>query len=141
MAWGNAGNVITTNVDSASDDPSLARDDIYNAMLELIAVINGRGAASGVASLDSNTLVPAAQLPDTIESSVGNNLILDPDTSRVAVQDIVNLNPKTVTELNALSAIQGDVAYCSNGDAGSKCIAVYDGSAWKVVSLGSTIST
>jgi len=141
MAWGNAGNVITTNVDSASDDPSLAREDIYNAMLELQAVINGRGSASGVASLDASSLVPAAQLPNTIESSVGNNLILAPDTTRVAIQDIINLNPKTVTELNALSAIQGDVAYCSDGDAGSKCIAVYDGSAWKVVSLGSTIST
>jgi len=141
MAWGNAGNVITTNVDSASDDPSLAREDIYNAMLELQAVINGRGSASGVASLDASSLVPAAQLPNTIESSVGNNLILAPDTTRVAIQDIINLNPKTVTELNALSAIQGDVAYCSDGDAGSKCIAVYDGSAWKVVGLGSTIST
>ena len=141
MAWGNAGNVITTNVDSASDDPSLAREDIYNAMLELQAVINGRGSASGVASLDTSSLVPAAQLPNTIESSVGNNLILAPDTTRVAIQDIINLNPKTVTELNALSAIQGDVAYCSDGDAGSKCIAVYDGSAWKVVGLGSTIST
>lgn len=141
MAWGNAGNVVTTNVDSASDDPSLAREDIYNAMLELQAVINGRGSASGVASLDASSLIPAAQIPNTIESSVGNNLILAPDTGRVAVQDILNLNPKTVAQLNALSSIQGDVAYCSDGDAGSKCIAVYDGSAWKVVSLGSTIST
>jgi len=141
MAWGVAGNIVTTNLDADTDDPSLAREDLYNAMVELTAVINGRGSASGVASLDSSALIPAGQLPNTIESSSGNNLVLAPDTTRVAVQDIINLNPRTVAQLTALSAIQGDVAYCSDGDAGSKCIAVYDGSAWKVVSLGATIST
>jgi hypothetical protein len=141
MAWGVAGNIVTTNLDADTDDPSLAREDLYNAMVELTAVINGRGSASGVASLDSSALIPAGQLPNTIESSSGNNLVLAPDTTRVGVQDIINLNPRTVAQLTALSAIQGDVAYCSDGDAGSKCIAVYDGSAWKVVSLGATIST
>jgi hypothetical protein len=38
-------------------------------------------------------------------------------------------------------AVQGDIGYCSNGDAGSPCVAVHDGSNWKVVALGATIST
>lgn len=146
MTWANAGNINTTNLDSAADDPSLAREDLYNALIELLAVINGRGAANGVASLDNNSLVPAAQLPDTIESSLTNNLILAPDTGRVAVQNIINLNPQTVAELEGLTGIEGDVAFCSNGDAGVACLAVYgtssDGSTvgWNRVPFGAIIS-
>lgn len=141
MAWGNAANIVTTNLDNDADDPSLARADLKGALDELSAVINGRNSTSGVAGLDSNGLVPNTILPNTIISSVGNDLTLDPDTDKVALQHILNLNPQTVTELNARSdQAAGDVAYCSNGDAGSACIAVYDGSNWTVVSLGSTIS-
>lgn len=38
-------------------------------------------------------------------------------------------NPKT-----------GDLAYFSNGNAGAACWAMYDGSAWKVSSVGATIA-
>ena len=142
MAWGNAGNVVTTNLDAGTDDPSLARADLKAALDELSAVIGGRGTASGVASLDTGTKIPNTQLPNTIVSSVGNDLTLDPDTDRVNIENLCNLNPQTVAELNAVSSpVEGDVAYCSNGNSGSKCLAVYDGSNWKVVALGSTIST
>lgn len=141
MAWGTLGNVTTTHLDSAADDPSQARVELYNALVELQAVINGRGSANGVASLDANTLVPNTQLPNQLISSTGNNLVLTPATGRVGIQDIVNLTAQTVAEINAIaSPIEGDVAYCSNGDAGSACLAVYDGSNWKVVSFGATIS-
>lgn len=54
----------------------------------------------------------------------------------------VRLKTYTVTEANALSAKEtGDMIYVSDGDAGSACIGVYDGSNWKVVALGSTISS
>ena len=51
----------------------------------------------------------------------------------------------TVAQMNALTAddgaITGQVAYVSNGNAGSPCLAMYDGSAWKVIAtLGATIS-
>jgi len=51
----------------------------------------------------------------------------------------------TVAQMNALTAddgaILGQVAYVSNGNAGNPCLAMYDGSAWKVIAtLGSTIS-
>jgi len=140
MSWGTLGNVTTNNLDSSADDPSQARAELYNALVELQAVISGRGTADGVASLDGTGKIPNTQLPNTITSGVGTNLILSPDQGRVSVNDILLLNPKTVTELNALTSVEGDIAYCSNGDAGSKCVAVYDGSNWKVISLGSTIS-
>lgn len=66
MAWGNAGNVITTNLDAGTDSPASARADIKAALDELTAVINGRGAVSGVASLDSTSKIPSAQLPASI---------------------------------------------------------------------------
>jgi len=140
MGWGTAGNVSTANLDSATDNPSLARADLNAAMLELQNVINGRGTASGVASLDANTKVPNTQLPDTIVSSAGQPLLLQPSSGRVTIQDILKLTPKTTAQLEALSAFEGDIAYCSDGDGGSKCVAIYDGSNWLRVALGSAIS-
>lgn len=147
MGWGNAANVVTSNVDSASDNPSLARNDIYLALLELQNVINGRNTASGVCGLDSNSLVPNTNLPNNLISSSGYNLTLTPNTGRVTVNDILKLNPKTVSELEALSTQAGDIAYCSNGDAGSPCLAVSLGitdssglAEWYRISLGSLIS-
>jgi len=51
----------------------------------------------------------------------------------------------TVAQMNALTsddgALLGQVAYVSNGNAGNPCLAMHDGSAWKVIAtLGSTIS-
>ena len=51
----------------------------------------------------------------------------------------------TVAQMNALTAddgaLTGNIAYVSNGNAGNPCLAMYDGSAWKVIAtLGSTIS-
>lgn len=140
MGWGTVSNVTTTHLDSATDDPSQARVEIYNALVELQAVINGRASASGVASLDAGTKIPAAQLPDTIQSSSGNPLLLQPNTGRVTIEHILLLTPRTVAQLNALSSSAGDVAYCSDGDGGSPCVAVYTGTDWKRIALGSTIS-
>jgi hypothetical protein len=141
MTWGTAANVTTTHLNSASDDPSQARVEIYNALIELTAVINGRNAASGVAGLNSSSKISAGQLPNNIVSDTATDLTLAPTTTRVNIEDIVNLNPKTVSQLNALTAQEGDVAYCSNGNSGSKSLAVYDGTAWKRIALGATIST
>lgn len=141
MAWGTAANVTTTHLNSGSDDPSQARVEIYNALVELTAVINGRNSASGVAGLNSSSKISASQLPNNIVSDTATDLTLTPATTRVNIEDIVNLNPRTVSQLNAVTAQEGDVAYCSNGDGGSKCLAVYTGSAWKRIALGATIST
>lgn len=147
MSWAVVGNIITTNLDSGADDPSLARADLKAALDELKAVINGRNATNGVAGLDGSGLIPAGILPDTIESSVGNNLNLVPDTEKVTLQHILNLNPQTTAELNARTdQAEGDVAFCSDGDSGAACLAVYgtstDGSTvgWNRIVFGAIIS-
>tara|TARA_B110000285_G_C14994913_1_gene548284 strand:+ start:559 stop:990 length:432 start_codon:yes stop_codon:yes gene_type:complete len=141
MAWANVSNVTNTHLNAATDDPSQARAELNASTLELQNVINGRGTSNGVASLDSTTKVPSSQLPDELNSSSGQDLTLDPHTDRVAIENIINLFPLTVTQVNAISSpAQGDVAYTTNGNAGAKSIAVYDGTNWKVVALGATIS-
>lgn len=141
MAWATSSNVITTNLDAGTDSPAAARPNIKAALDELVLVIDGRNTANGVAGLNASSKLSATQFPDEINSSSGNNLTLDPDTGKVAIEDILNLTPQTVAQLNARTdQAEGDVAYCSNGDAGSKCIAIYNGTDWKVVSLGATIS-
>jgi hypothetical protein len=48
----------------------------------------------------------------------------------------------TVTQANGLGNVAtGQVIYVSNGAAGSPCLAVYSGGAWKQVAIGNTITT
>lgn len=148
MGWGTSSNVITTNLDSGTDSPAAARADLKAALDELTNVIDGKDTANGVAGLDGSSKIANSQLPDTLVSSSGNNLTLDPNTDKVLLEHILNLNPQTVAELNARTDIeQGDIAFCSDGDAGTECIAVAVGEddsagnpTWKVVQIGSAIS-
>jgi hypothetical protein len=138
MTWPTT--VTLTQLDNDSDSPLSARPQIKAIGDAVNDIIAERASADGIASLDASALVPQTQIPNTLSSSGGSTINLLPASERVAVQHIINLNPRTLAQLNALSALEGDVAYCSNGDAGNKCFAIYNGTAWKVVSLGATIS-
>ena len=142
MTWGNAGNVSTTNLDSGTDSPAAARADIKAAFDELTAVINGRGASSGVAPLDASSKITAAYLPDEINSSSGQDLVIDPATSVVTIENIVKLTPQTTAQLNAVAAPQeGMIAFCSDaGDSAGVGIPVYwTGGQWKSMLDGANI--
>ena len=144
MAWPTDDtNIVTTNLDAAGDSPATARADIKTALDELANVINGRGEADGVAPLGGTSKIAATYLPNTLASSSGVDLTLQPDTNRVQIEDVVNLTPLTLAQLN--SAIptpqEGDLAYTTNGDAGGKTLVVYNGTDWKVVALGATAAT
>ena len=141
MGWATASNVTTTHLDSDSDSPTSARPELKKALDELTNVINGLNTSNGACGLDANGLVANSRLPSTLVTSGSNNLTITPATEIVKINNVVQLEPRTVAQLNALSGkAEGQVAYCSNGNAGSKCLAVYDGSNWKVVALGSTIA-
>lgn len=49
-------------------------------------------------------------------------------------------NTFAVAGLPAAASNVGRVVYCSNGSAGSPCAAISDGTDWKVVALGATVS-
>jgi len=138
MAWPST--LTLTHLDDDADSPLSARPQLKSMGDAVNDIIAERASANGIASLDASGLVPQAQVPNTLSSSGGSDITLLPASERTSFQNIINLNPRTLAQLNALSASEGDIAYCSNGDAGSKCFAVYDGTAWKVVSLGATIS-
>lgn len=132
MAWATVGNVTTNNLDSANDSPAEARLEIYNAFLELQNVINGRAAVNGVASLDSNTKIPSAQLPDEINSSASTNLTIDPATGIVLIEDIIQLNPITRSAAYAISSLaDGMMAMLSDGDSTVTKPAYYAGGVWR----------
>jgi len=136
------GSITTTNLDAATDDPSLARVDLLDAVTKLNTIIAEGGTASGVALLGSGGKLSSAQMPTAITAT--GVQVLNPTGGVVQIQDILRLTIKTTAELEALdtagSSNEGDVAYCSNGNAGAKTIAIFDGADWKVVALGATIS-
>lgn len=130
--------ISTTNVETSTADPSLARADINSAFTALNSIITEANAAGGVLVLDASGKVSATAMPNNINTS--GSLSLSPATGRVEINDILNLTPLTTAQVSALSSSTGDVAYVSDGDTGSPCIAVYDGTDWKTLSLGTTIS-
>jgi len=148
MAWGTAGNIATGNLDAGTDSPSAARADLKAALDELLIVINGRNQASGIAGLDGSSKLTASQIPDEINSSGSTNLTIDPSTGKVKLEEILNLKPQTVAELNSRTDVEeGDIAFCINGDGGNMCLAlclgdVNDsaGSGWHRIAVGAAIS-
>lgn len=147
MGWGTSANVTTDHLNSATDDPSQARTEIYNAFLELQAVINGRNTANGVAGLDSSGLVPNTILPNTLISSATQNLTITPATGLVTINNTLTLTPRTVAQLEAITPVAGQIAYCSDGAAGAACLAVSKGEVdsnglgiWYRIALGAEIS-
>lgn len=140
MAWANVSNVSTANVDSASDNPADAREDIRKAFVELQAVINGRGTVNGVASLDASTQIPAAQIPTTFVSTVGD-ITFQPNTARTSFEDVINLEPVDYASLPATPA-KGDVAYLTTDGAAAsqEQIVYYNGTDWKYMANLATVA-
>jgi hypothetical protein len=138
MTWPST--VTTAHLDSDTDSVLLARTEILATALAVNTMVAGRGTASGVASLDENGRIPAAQLPGTF-TTTNTDIVLEPGSNRVQIQDVLNLNPLTVSQINALNTpVAGDAAYVSNGADGSPCLAVYNGSAWLRVVLGAAVA-
>lgn len=132
------GTVISTaNLDSTDDDPSLARVDLYNAVVALNQLIASVNAANGVLSLDGSAKVPSANLPSTF-SATGNQVI-SPSTGVVSIQKVLRLAQIVTadlgTALGTTSPSAGDVCYLTDGDAGTPCVAVYDGTKWRVIRM------
>jgi hypothetical protein len=143
MAFPNT-QIQTENLDSDTDSPSLARVDLYNAVVALNEIIDGANAASGVCVLNASGTIGSTQIPLTVTPT--GNLTLAPSTGYVKIQNVLRLQTLTTAQITALVGVaQGDVAYSTDGDAGTPCLTVYDGSQWRVVRLmtalgGSTAS-
>ncbi len=129
MAWGNSGNVSTTNLNEATDSPANARADLKAALDELTAVIDGLGTAGGAAKIESSGEISAAV---TAVSTASGNLTVKSATSMVKIENFINLKPVAYASLPA-SPQQGDMAFLTTDGAGDtqNQMIYYNGSAWK----------
>jgi hypothetical protein len=131
--------VSTANLNAGTDDPSLAREDLLDLTEKVNTIISESNTADGVLVLDINGRVPAAQVPAT--QSPQTDLTLAPSTGVVKIQDVLRLQQLSVTEVETRTAnAAGDLVFVLDGDAGAECLAVYDGTEWRRVSLGAAIS-
>jgi hypothetical protein len=130
--------ITVDNVSASTADPSLARADIYSAFQALNTIISEANGANGVLILDSSGKITSTQVPNNLATS--GTLSLTPATNRVEITDVLNLSPITTAQAEDKTSQEGDVAYISDGDGGDACFAVFDGTDWLRISLGSAIS-
>lgn len=109
-----------------------------------VRFIAGVTTIAGLTNSTANSSVTVTNTP---------SIVFEVNSSNVAVIDqneIFNINgchslqlpSYTVAQATALTnVVAGQTIYVTNGDSGNPCLAVYNGSAWKRVSLGATIST
>lgn len=140
--------ITTTHLNAGTDSIAAARVELYTALTRLSELIDSRDTASGMAPLDADSQVPAANLPTTFTSGGANNIIFQPATEAVVIQNVVTLTGRTVAQLEALGSAAGSVSYCSNGDDGDPCLAVATGTTtgggayiWDRVVTGAQIAT
>lgn len=83
------------------------------------------------------------QTINELSNGLGNSLTIpDSGVADFTTVQSVQLPTYTVSQANALGNVSsGQVIYCSNGNGGNPCLAVYSVNAWKIVSLGGNITT
>ena len=101
------------------------------------------GLSSPIAIADGGTNATSAS---AARSSLGLGTIATQASNSIAVTGgtmsgvLITLPSYAVAGLPT-AGTAGRIVFCTDGDSGSKCLAVDDGTAWKRVSLGATVST
>jgi hypothetical protein len=122
----------TTNLDSAADNPSLARADLLQTVQSLNTIITEANGAGGVCVLDGSGQITTNRIPTTI--AVTGTQIIQPSTGFVNIRDVLRLTAQPTSDIDLIvGMVAGDIAYSTDGDAGEACLAVYDGTLWRIV--------
>lgn len=132
-------NVSIVNLDSDTDDPSLARVDLLDAVNKLNLIMAENNTAGGVSVLDGSGLLPMANMPSTITTA---NLALNPTDGVVSIQNVLRLNQlPTATILNFTGNVSGDMVMCSNvgNIANNPGLAVFNGNVWRGLPLTANV--
>tara|TARA_R110000796_G_scaffold70574_1_gene160422 strand:+ start:227 stop:649 length:423 start_codon:yes stop_codon:yes gene_type:complete len=131
--------ISTQNLDSATADPSLARVDLLSAVVALNLMIEEANGGGGVALLNSAGKIDSGRMPNNFISD--GTMSLSPTNGIVSMATVLRMPTITVDIAYSLLGTQpGDVVMVEDGDAGSLCLAVYNGVDWLKVSLGAPIS-
>lgn len=107
---------------------------------------------SGDVTVDDNLKVNSSLTVDGTANLNGNVNLGNANTDAITATGYLKasngfgltvMNTSTANYLSGVLGIisTGDVAYISDGDSGSPCIGVYNGSSWKRIALGSDISS
>lgn len=132
--------VPTTNLDAGTDSPANARADLLLAVQHVNTIIDEANTAGGVLVLNNSGQVPSANVPATLAPATGV-LTLAPASGRVKIEDVLRLQLLSTSTVEALTNIaEGDIVYCFDGDDGDPCLAVYNGTDWLRIALGTAIS-
>jgi hypothetical protein len=135
MAFPTGTSIDTTNLDSGTDDPSLARGDLYNAVVALNNIIASADTADGVALLNASNKYDSTKFPTTI--AVTGTQTIAPTSGVVNIQDVIRLTALTATSISSLPSPQlGDIAISTNADGGSPAVCFYDGADWTYLGFG-----
>jgi hypothetical protein len=128
--------ISTANVDSATDDPSLARADIFDSFVALNAIIASANTAQGVLVLDGSGKIAGTYLPAAWSTTSGS-ITIQPNNGLVNIQKVLRMSQIVTADLGTAvgttSPSAGDICYLVDGDAGQPCLSVYDGTNWRVV--------
>jgi len=137
MAWPTGQQVPTDNLDSSTGNPSLARIDLYNAVLYLNAIIAAANEEYGPVVTNGFNKINTAQLPNVI--AVEGDASLEPTTKIVTVKDTLRLNQRTTEQILAVTGSEiGDVMMCNDAVDGAgtgPAICFWDGTEWKFMLL------
>lgn len=127
--------ISTANLNSDSDDPSLARVDLLQAVESLNTIIDEAGTAFGVALLNSAGTIPQDQIPASLIPT--SNLVLAPSTGIILVNGKLRLQTvNKATLVQQVSGVAGDLALCSDADT-APVLCIFDGTNWKYLPLAS----
>ena len=132
--------ISTTNVSTADSNPSLARTDIYDLIVAFNQLVASVNTASGVAALNGDGTLSSQYLPTTYATS--GDLQLRPTSKIVNIRDVLRMAQRLTADNSLLtSSVAGDIIYLTDGDAGRPCLAVYDGTNWRVVRLATIVGS
>jgi hypothetical protein len=129
--------ISTANLDSAADDPSLARADILDAVQKLNTIISEANQNNGVCVLSSVGKIPSSTVPSQITLASGVQVI-NPVSGIVNIRDVLRMQQMTTVEILALTTpLAGDIAFATDGDSTAPALCIYDGDDWRTLSLSS----
>jgi hypothetical protein len=119
-------------------DVPLTTDIIQVRFIASVSTVTSITNSAGTATLNTT----ASGNIDFEINSVTVAQVTSTSILNISAGHSLQLPAYTVTQANGLGNVAtGQVIYVSNGAAGSPCLAVYSGGAWKQVAIGNTITT
>lgn len=130
--------IPTTNLDSGTKDPSLARADILQMAQTLNAIMSEANTTGGVTLLGSDGKLDGTKMPDTIYST--NEMTLSAGAGIVNISGLARLDRAPKAAILAMtSMIDGDMMLCTDADGGTLALCIYDeaNTEWKYLPMAS----